>query len=140
MKVIHLDIERRQAGRRGTRTLEVMEVIRSKIANRVLGPGDRLPSIRAFATTMRVSPSTIVEAYDRIAAEGLVRAKPGSGYYVARTALPPLAVAEHLPPTERAVDPFWVSRQSLDADPAALKPGCGWLPTDWMPHDALRRA
>jgi DNA-binding transcriptional MocR family regulator len=38
------------------------------------------------------------------------------------------------------VDPFWVSRQSLDADPASLMPGCGWLPPDWMPDMALRRA
>ncbi len=41
---------------------------------------------------------------------------------------------------EPAVDPFWVSRQSLDAEPDALKPGCGWLPADWMPQEALRRA
>ena len=129
-----------ETGRRGTRTLDVMKVIRGKISSRALGPGDRLPSIRAFAKTMRVSPSTVVEAYDRIAAEGLIRAKTGSGFYVSTTALPPLALTENLPQTERAVDPFWVSRQSLDADPTALKPGCGWLPSDWMPHDALRRA
>lgn len=132
--------EHKETGRRGTRTLDVMKVIRGKIASRALGPGDRLPSIRAFAKTMRVSPSTVVEAYDRIAAEGLIRAKTGSGFYVSMTALPPLALTENLPQRERAVDPFWVSRQSLDADPAALKPGCGWLPSDWMPHDALRRA
>lgn len=129
-----------RTGRRGTRTLDVMKVIRGKISSRALGPGDRLPSIRAFAKTMRVSPSTVVEAYDRIAAEGLIRVKTGSGFYVSTTALPPLALTENLPQTERAVDPFWVSRQSLDADPTALKPGCGWLPSDWMPHDALRRA
>mgnify|MGYP003119528319 CR=1 FL=1 len=129
-----------KSGQRGRRTLEVMTAIRGKIASRALGPGDRLPSIRAFAGVMHVSPSTVVEAYDRLAAEGLIRAKPGSGFYVSTTALPPLALTEHLPRAERAVDPFWVSRQSLDADPAALKPGCGWLPADWMPHDALRRA
>ena len=125
---------------RGTLTLDVMTAIRTKIASRALGPGDRLPSIRAFASIMNVSASTVVEAYDRLAAEGVIRAKQGSGFYVAATALPPLALAENLPPTERAVDPFWVSRQSLDADPAALKPGCGWLPPDWMPDEALRRA
>ncbi|MDO7836269.1 hypothetical protein Q4610_14565 [Sphingobium sp. HBC34] len=30
-----------------------------------------------------------------------------------------------------------MSRQSLDADPTVLKPGCGWLPADWMPNAAL---
>lgn len=117
-----------------------MQAIRARITSRALGPGDRLPSIRAFAATMRVSPSTVVEAYDRLAAEGVIRARPGSGFYISTTALPPLALAQGLPPTERAVDPFWVSRQSLDADPIVRKPGCGWLPPDWMPLDAMRRA
>jgi DNA-binding transcriptional MocR family regulator len=126
--------------RRGTRTAHVMTAIRAKVASRALTTGDRLPSIRRFATAMGVSPATVVEAYDRLAAEGLIRAKRGSGFYVSATALPPLALAEDQPQRDRAVDPFWVSRQSLDADPMALKPGCGWLPADWMPTDALRRA
>src|SRR5690606_17369921 len=97
-------------------------------------------SIRRFAATMGVSPSTVVEAYDRLAAEGLIRAQRGSGFYVAGSALPPLKLAEAQAPKARAVDPFWVSRQSLDADAAVPKPGCGWLPADWMPDAALRRA
>lgn len=125
---------------KGTRTTDVMKVIRARMASRAITAGDRLPSIRSFAATMGVSPSTVVEAYDRLVAEGLIRARRGSGFYVSATALPPLALAEDRPPRDRAVDPFWVSRQSLDADPAALKPGCGWLPADWMPADALRRA
>ncbi len=123
-----------------TRTGEVMAAIRSKIVSRALASGDRLPSIRSFAAAMGVSPSTVVEAYDRLAAEGLIRARRGSGFYVAGRGLPPLALTEAEPRRERAVDPFWVSRQSLDADLTALKPGCGWLPANWMPHAALRRA
>ncbi|TFE98878.1 GntR family transcriptional regulator [Shinella sumterensis] len=124
----------------GTRTSDVMNAVRGRIAGRMLGPGDRLPSIRNFAATMGVSPSTVVEAYDRLAAEGLIRAQQGSGFYVSGAALPPLKLAEAETPKARAVDPFWVSRQSLDADDTTLKPGCGWLPADWMPNDALRRA
>jgi len=122
------------------RTSEVMAAIRERIAGRALAPGDRLPSIRRFAAVMDVSPSTVVEAYDRLAAEGLIRAQRGSGFYVANAAPAPLRLAEAETPKARAVDPFWVSRQSLDADAAVLKPGCGWLPADWMPNDALRRA
>ncbi|MBZ6076113.1 PLP-dependent aminotransferase family protein [Microvirga puerhi] len=123
-----------------TRTGTVMAAIRAKLANRALTPGDRLPSIRRLATTMGVSPSTVVEAYDRLAAEGLIRARRGSGFYVAGSGSPPMALAEAGPQRDRAVDPFWVSRQSLDADPKTMKPGCGWLPADWMPMAALRRA
>src|SRR5262245_55583178 len=123
-----------------TRTGEVMAAIRLKVSSRALVSGDRLPSIRSFAATMGVSPSTVVEAYDRLAAEGLIRARRGSGFYVAGTGLPPMAIADAEPRRERAIDPFWVSRQSLDAEPTTLKPGCGWLPADWMPTSALRRA
>lgn len=122
-----------------TRTQALMNAVRAKIANRALGPGDRLPSVRGFARTMKVSPSTVVEAYDRLAAEGIIRARRGSGFYVTGADLPPMALAEMGPPRDRAVDPFWVSRQSLDADPAVLKPGCGWLPAGWMPNAALRK-
>lgn len=122
------------------RTQEVMDAIGGRISSRALVAGDRLPSIRRLAASMHVSPSTVVEAYDRLAAEGLIRAQRGSGFYVSSTALPPLKLTEASTPKARAVDPFWVSRQSLDADETVLKPGCGWLPADWMPDAALRRA
>lgn len=122
-----------------TRTAALMSAVRSKIANRVLAPGDRLPSVRRFAATMGVSPSTVVEAYDRLAAEGIIRARRGSGFYVTTANLPPMTLAEMGAPRERDVDPFWISRQSLDADASVLKPGCGWLPADWMPNDGLRK-
>lgn len=122
-----------------TRTEALMSVIRAKIASRVLGPGDRLPSVRRFSESMRVSPSTVVEAYDRLEAEGIIRARRGSGFYVTGANLPPMALAEMGPSRQRSVDPFWVSKQSLDADPSVFKPGCGWLPADWMPNAALRR-
>lgn len=127
-------------GEAGNRTAAVMAAIRSKISSRALQPGERLPSIRGFAATIGVSPSTVVDAYDRLAAEGLIRAVRGSGFYVSSGALPPLKLGEAASPRARAVDPFWVSRQSLDAREGVLMPGCGWLPSDWMPNDALRRA
>ncbi|MGT2439896.1 aminotransferase-like domain-containing protein [Bradyrhizobium betae] len=117
-----------------------MSAIRAKVAGRTLGAGDRLPSIRSLAAALSVSPSTVVEAYDRLAAEGLIRARRGSGFYVSPTAIAPLALTAVEPRRNRAVDPFWVSRQSLDADDTVLKPGCGWLQPHWMPEDALRRA
>ncbi len=125
--------------RTGTRTGAVMDSIQARIASGALGPGDRLPSIRGFAAAIGVSPSTVVEAYDRLAAEGLIRSRPGSGFFVARLSAP-RALAQPATDPDRAIDPFWVSRQSLDADPAMPKPGCGWLPADWMPQKALRRA
>ena len=121
------------------RTREVMDAIRGRIASRALVHGDKLPSIRGLAETLKVSPSTVVEAYDRLAAEGMVVSRPGSGFYVSAGVVMP-AVNTLTPRADRAVDPLWVSRQSLDAAPEALKPGCGWLPPDWMPNAILRRS
>ncbi len=95
-------------------------------------------SVRAFAKAMHVSASTVVEAYERLAAEGLIRSRPGSGFYVS-SPLAPLSLSEIGPKLDRAVDPFWVSRQALE-DGDLLKPGCGWLPSSWMPEAAIRRA
>lgn len=124
----------------GARTSQVMNAIRARVASRAIGPGDRLPSVRSFAATMSVSPSTVVEAYDRLVAEGLVRARRGSGFFVAASAAAPLTLMDAGPQHDRAVDPFWVSRQALDSAATAPKPGCGWLPADWMPVDAIRRS
>ena len=109
--------------RNATRTEELMTAIRAKIAARAIAPGDRLPSVRGFADTMGVSPSTVVEAYDRLAAEGLIRAKRGAGFYVTGANMPPMSLGEMEPRRDRAVDPFWVSRQSLETPADHLKPG-----------------
>lgn len=123
----------------GTRTSKVIDAVRRKISSRALVAGEKLPSIRGFASTMQVSPSTVVDAYDRLAAEGVITARRGSGFYVADSTLP-FAITDVGPRVDRAIDPFWVSRQSLDANANTLKPGCGWLPADWMPVASMRRA
>ncbi|MEP9371223.1 PLP-dependent aminotransferase family protein [Mesorhizobium sp. KR1-2] len=123
----------------GTLVERVMQAIRKRIAARALVPGAKLPSIRSFAEAMHVSKSTVVEAYDRLAAEGVIRSRRGAGFYVAGH-LPPLSLAEIGPRLDREVDPLWVSRQSLEAGETMLKPGCGWLPKEWMPEEAIRRA
>ncbi len=82
-----------QEGVGGTLVGSVMATIRHRIAGRALMPGTRVPSIRAFAKTMRVSKSTVVEAYDRLAAEGVIRARPGSGFYLTGHGLPQLSLA-----------------------------------------------
>ncbi|MDP0929524.1 PLP-dependent aminotransferase family protein [Paracoccus onubensis] len=122
-----------------TKTEALIQVLRDRLARRALGPGDRLPSIRRFAETMNVSPSTVVEAYDRLAAEGVIRARRGAGFYVADANMPPMKVAQMGASRDRDIDPFWVSRQALSAAPGSLQPGCGWLPEAWMPQNALRK-
>ncbi|MDQ0559854.1 DNA-binding transcriptional MocR family regulator [Rhizobium mesoamericanum] len=121
-----------------TRVAMVMDTIRQRVAGRNLPPGAKLPSVRAMAATSGVSTSTVVEAYERLVAEGMILSRPGSGFYVANLAAP-FSLSDVAPKLDRAVDPFWISRQSLEADESDPKPGCGWLPPSWLPQDGIRR-
>lgn len=125
--------------RNGTRIHTVMGEIQSRIAARTYPPGARIPSVRAMAQTMQVSVSTVLEAYERLMAEGVLSSRPGSGFYVAGPAAP-LALTELGPKLDRVVDPLWISRQSLETASDALKPGCGWLPPSWMYEAGMRKA
>lgn len=122
-----------------TRVETVMETLRARIASRALMPGARVPSIRMMADALHVSKSTVVDAYERLAGEGVLVARRGSGFYVSGHA-PPLALADLAPRLDRELDPLWLTRQSLESGAAAAKPGCGWLPPSWLPDDSLRRA
>ncbi|WP_080437741.1 PLP-dependent aminotransferase family protein [Burkholderia ubonensis] len=122
-----------------TRVETVMDTLRARIASRALMPGARVPSIRTMADALRVSKSTVVDAYERLAGEGVLVARRGSGFYVSGHA-PPLALADLGPRLDRELDPLWLSRQSLEAASTTVKPGCGWLPSSWLPDESLRRA
>ena len=67
----------------GTRVGLVCETLRGRMNSRALAKGARLPSVRRLSEELAVSKSTVVEAYDRLAAEGLVEARRGSGFFVA---------------------------------------------------------
>lgn len=115
----------------------VMDNIQQRIDTRTLVAGTKLPSIRSLAVSMSVSKSTVVEAYDRLLSSGVIGARRGSGFFVAGHA-PPLSIADTGPRLDRAIDPIWVMRQSLETSGTALRPGCGWLPRSWLPEAEIR--
>jgi DNA-binding transcriptional MocR family regulator len=115
-----------------------MDHIRQRVAQGALMAGARLPSVRACASLLGVSPSTVVEAYSRLVAEGEVFARRGSGFYVSDRSRPRVLTNPGAR-LEREIDPLWVMRQSLEAGASLALPGCGWLPEAWMPVDAIRK-
>ena len=117
----------------------VMATINQRIAARSLVAGSKLPSIRLLARSLKVSVSTVVEAYNRLVSEGAIVSRPGSGFYVAAQ-IAPLKLSALEPKLDRAIDPLWISRQSLHSDEGVLKPGCGWLPASWLPQQTIRKA
>lgn len=113
--------------------------VRARIAGRALARGARLPSVRELASKLDVSKSTVVEAYDRLAAEGAVVARRGSGFFVAGAARP-LTLTTADPPPEPAIDPSWINRHAMVGAPDFLCPGAGWLPDSWVLDLGVQRA
>ncbi|KAA8732831.1 PLP-dependent aminotransferase family protein [Acinetobacter qingfengensis] len=122
-----------------TKIEKTMQHIRSKIENHHLMMGARLPSVRMLAKTLGYSVSTVIESYDRLVAEKVIESRQGAGYFVSgtQTAFPQHELTRLV---DREIDPLWISRQSLIAQPQVLKPGCGWLPGHWMPELSIRKA
>ncbi|ABG03501.1 transcriptional regulator, GntR family [Rubrobacter xylanophilus DSM 9941] len=60
------------------------ERLRGRILGGEFGPGERLPGNRELAAAYSVSVGSVREALQRLASEGLVEVRPGSGTYVSR--------------------------------------------------------
>src|SRR5687768_15333183 len=61
---------------------QIVDGYRQLIAGRALKPGAKLPSIRAFAASHHVSVFTVVEAYDRLVAQGWLVSRSNAGFFV----------------------------------------------------------
>ncbi len=112
-----------------------------RIAQRLLAPGTRLPSVRDCARRHQVSPSTVVGAYDLLQAQGLVEARPQRGFFV--RAAPPAPAREVVragPAMAAPVDATALIRSMFQAQGGRPAPGMGTLPEDWLDAPLLRRA
>jgi GntR family transcriptional regulator/MocR family aminotransferase len=62
---------------------QIYRQIRSGILDGRLQSGERLPSSRDLARQLGISRKTTLEVFERLASEGFLFARPGSGTYVA---------------------------------------------------------
>ena len=61
---------------------QIVNQIRYMVASGVLEVGEELPPIRTLALQLKVTPNTIVKAYDELQAAGVVVKRHGSGTFV----------------------------------------------------------
>jgi len=61
---------------------QLADEIAGMIAERILRPGDRLPSVRRLAHGKKLSVSTVMQALRQLEERGLVEARPQSGFFV----------------------------------------------------------
>jgi DNA-binding transcriptional MocR family regulator len=112
-----------------------------RIRTRLLAPGARLPSVRQCAQQQGVSPSTVVAAYDRLLAQGLIDARQNRGFYVRDMASAPDnraqpaidLIASQVPEQVQApVNATALIRGMFHAVSDKPQPGMGVFPPDWL--------
>ncbi|MDQ7027758.1 MAG: GntR family transcriptional regulator, partial [Anaerolineae bacterium] len=62
--------------------VQVNEILRERIRNKIYSPGERLPSESDFATEFQVSRATVRTVLARLEVEGLIIRKQGDGTFV----------------------------------------------------------
>jgi DNA-binding transcriptional MocR family regulator len=114
----------------------VIETFTDRITRGVMRGGERLPSIRAASHAFGVSKNTVVDAYERLVATGLIESRPGSGFYVAarRTKAAESPALDKLD----AVDSVWLLREQLEKR-YAVRVGDGRPPPAWMEGSEVGR-
>lgn len=88
---------------------QVINMIREMRASSALRPGDKLPSLRCLSGQLAVSIPTVKQAYEELERQGIIEARPKSGYFLKAT-------HQSLVPPQRvklAKKPMVVSRQTL---------------------------
>jgi DNA-binding transcriptional MocR family regulator len=119
-----------------TRTQAVIDAIRKMIESGALKVGARTPSIRQAAEEFGVSKNTVIEAYDRLVAAGLLAARQGSGFTVTE---PPSDVQPVRPShVAEAVDIATLLRAQLE-ESFAVRVGDGRPPPSWTQEPEVRR-
>lgn len=118
---------------------QIVTGIKQQVEQRVLRTGTRLPSIRDFAVLHNISRFTVVDAYDRLVALGYLLSRRGSGFYVAPLNKPEETVA-NTSYLDRADDVLWLLHNTFRDVPNAIRPGCGWLPKDWLNEKVIQKS
>ncbi len=108
-------------------------------------PGERIPSIRTISRQMQVSVNTIMEAYARLENQGIVEARPQSGYYV-RCRLPEPGAGAAKGNTGEdpvaccvSIDEIPMRIMRSLTDPSLVPLGGGIPNVDLLPVDRLNR-
>src|SRR5580658_3217079 len=110
---------------------QICERVTQLVRSGRLPSGTRLPSIRKLARQVSASPFTVVDAYDRLVARGLIESRAGRGFFVTRRTLsaPLVAIEAH---TELGSDALSLARLCMANCADVVAAGSGFLPENWL--------
>lgn len=94
-------------------SVQVVEQVRTLVASRALRPGDRLPSVRDLASSLRVNRNTAARAYQLLEADGVIETRQGQGCFVA-DGVPRWSREERYRRLGAALDRLLVEARSLE--------------------------
>jgi DNA-binding transcriptional MocR family regulator len=125
---------------------QIVRAVATRIDDKHLRSGARLPSIREFAAMHGVSAFTVVASYDKLVAMGYLESRRGAGFFVRDRA--PLnggqraAQPDAGPPAADAgpLDVVWLIRNMFRQTPHQFSPGSGVLPPDWLDGPSVANA
>lgn len=117
---------------------QAANAIERAIRDRVLRSGMALPSVRRFARDHGLSTFTVMAAYNRLVAQGLLQSRPGADFRVARQRQPAPAPAPAW--VAPRIGPSWLLSDVFADHSISIKAGCGWLPPDWHNEAGLQHA
>lgn len=62
--------------------VQLTEQVKRAIAIGALGPGERLPTVKALAIDLKVNANTVARVYRELEQEGVIATAPGRGSFV----------------------------------------------------------
>lgn len=98
---------------------QIANQIRHMVAAGALEPGEEIPSIRSLALRLKVTPNTVVKAYDKLEAAGVLEKRRGLGTFVSEGRAR-LAADERARIMERRVDTLLTEARQLGVTPEEL--------------------
>jgi DNA-binding transcriptional MocR family regulator len=119
---------------------QIVDGLRKLIDDGALRAGTKVPSIRQFAHAHEVSVFTVVEAYDRLVAQGYLVSRPHSGFFVRKRLAAEALVAGGTSSGGYSFDSAWYLRKIFENRHLTMRAGCGWLPHEWLFEDGVRRS
>ncbi len=93
---------------------QIINQIKYLAASGGLTPGEELPPIRTLALQLKVTPNTIVRAYDELEAAGVIHKRRGSGSFVSDVQLSRLADVERQRLIEQRIDALLAEAHQLN--------------------------
>jgi len=121
----------------------VARLVTSMIEKGTLEPGDRVPSLRRLSRELRVSISTVSQAYLSLEEQGTIESRPQSGFYVKRravdTAVPPAISKPANQPRVVRVNDMIQTMFSSARDPAIVPLGIANPAPELLPLKGLAR-